>query len=101
MNPNPDYTVGVLMSKDDYGNYYVEDVVRFRARHGEVYQRILETAREDGDDVLIVIPQDPNAAGKAYASTIVKDLAEQGFYAKTKATSGCYSPAGVTVGALT
>lgn len=87
MNPNPDYTVGVLMSKDDYGNYYVEDVVRFRARHGEVYQRILETAREDGDDVLIVIPQDPNAAGKAYASTIVKDLAEQGFYAKTKATN--------------
>ena len=87
MNPNPDYTVGVLMSKDDYGNYYVEDVVRFRARHGEVYQRILETAREDGDDVLVVIPQDPNAAGKAYASTIVKDLAEQGFYAKTKATN--------------
>ena len=87
MNPNPDYTVGVLMSKDDYNNYYVEDVVRFRARHGEVYQRILETAREDGDDVLVVIPQDPNAAGKAYASTIVKDLAEQGFYAKTKATN--------------
>ena len=87
MNPNPDYTVGVLMSKDDYGNYYVEDVVRFRARHGEVYQRILETAREDGDDVLLVIPQDPNAAGKAYASTMVRDLAEQGFYAKTKATN--------------
>lgn len=86
-NPNPDWTSGTLMSKDVYGNYYVEDVVRFRARHGEVYQRILETARLDGDDVLIIIPQDPNAAGKAYASTIVRDLAEQGFYAKTKATN--------------
>jgi predicted phage terminase large subunit-like protein len=87
MSPDPDYTCGVLMSKDDYGNYYVEDVVRFRERHGGVFQRILETAREDGDDVLVVLPQDPNAAGKAYAATMVRDLAEKGFYAKTKATN--------------
>lgn len=86
-NPDPDYTAGALMSKDNYGDYYVEDVARFRERHGTVFQKILETAREDGSDVLIVIPQDPNAAGKAYAATMVRDLAEHGFYAKTKATN--------------
>jgi len=85
--PDPDWTVGTLISKDKYGNYYVEDVVRFRARHGEVFQRILETARQDGDDVLIVVPQDPGSAGKQYASTLVRDLAEHGFYAKSKHTS--------------
>jgi len=85
--PNPDWTVGTLMSKDKYGTYYVEDVVRFRARHGEVFQKMLETARQDGDDVLIVVPQDPGSAGKQYASTLVRDLAEYGFYAKSKHTS--------------
>ena len=34
-----------------------------------------------------MIPQDPNAAGKAYAATMVRDLAEHGFYAKTKSTN--------------
>ena len=68
-NPRPDYTVGVLMSKDKYGTYYVEDVVRFHARHGEVFEKMVEIAKKDGDDVVIVVPQDPGAAGKQYASS--------------------------------
>ena len=83
-NPDPDYTVGALLSKDRFGTYYVEDVVRFRARHGEVFERILKTAREDGDDVLISIPREIGVAGKAYTQTIIRDLAEYGFYAKAK-----------------
>lgn len=85
--PDPDWTVGTLMSKDKYGMYYVEDVVRFRARHGEVFQKMLETARSDGEDVMIVVPQDPGSAGKQYASVLVRDLAEHGFYSKSKHTS--------------
>ncbi len=85
--PNPDWTAGVKISKDKYGTYYIEDVVRFRARHGEVFERMLGTAREDGEDSLIVIPQDPGSSGKQYASTLIRDLAERGFYAKSKHTS--------------
>jgi predicted phage terminase large subunit-like protein len=83
-NPDPDFTCGALVSKDRYGNYYVEDVIKFRARHGEVFDRILKTAREDGDDVLVSIPREIGVAGKAYTQTIIRDLAEYGFYAKAK-----------------
>jgi len=83
-NPNPDYTAGVLMSKDSNSVYYVEDVVRDRRRHGGVFELILETAHHDGDDTLIVIPRDPGAAGIAYASQLVRQLAEHGFRAKVK-----------------
>jgi predicted phage terminase large subunit-like protein len=87
MNPDPDFTVGVLMSKDKFGTYYIEDVVKYRARFGEVFDRIVATAKEDGDETLIVIPQDAGAAGKAYAMTMIRDLSEQGFYAKAKPTN--------------
>lgn len=87
LNPDPDFTVGVLISKDKFGVYYVEDVVRFRARFGEVFDRIVATAKEDGDETLIVIPQDAGAAGKAYAMTMIRDLSEHGFYAKAKPTN--------------
>lgn len=84
LNPNPDWSVGVLMSKDKFDNVYVEDVVRFQARHGEVYQRMLETAKADGAETMISVPIDPGAAGKHYASTLIGDLASEGFYAKGK-----------------
>lgn len=85
--PNPDWTAGVRISKDRYGTYYIEDVVRFRARHGEVFERMVEAAKRDGEDTLIVVPADPGASGKQYASTLIRDLAERGFYAKSKPTS--------------
>jgi len=85
--PNPDWTAGVRISKDRYGTYYIEDVVRFRARHGEVFERMVEAAKQDGEDTLIVVPADPGASGKQYASTLIRDLAERGFYAKSKPTS--------------
>lgn len=86
-NRNPDWTAGVLMSRTKEGIYTVEDVVRDRRRHGGVFELILETAKHDGDDVQIVIPCDPGAAGKAYAAQLVRDLAEHGFYAKMKQTN--------------
>lgn len=87
-NPNPDYTVGTLVSKTQDSIYYVEDVVRDRRRHGGVLELILETAYHDGVDTTVVIPVDPGAAGKAYAASIQRELAERGFYCRLKPASG-------------
>lgn len=86
-NRNPDWTAGVLMSRNKMGTYTVEDVVRDRRRHGGVFELILETARHDGDDVQIIIPCDPGAAGKAYAAQLIRDLADHGYYARMKQTN--------------
>lgn len=87
VNPNPDYTCGVRVSKTKDGHYYIEDVVRDRRRHGGVLDLIKEVAKDDGDNVAIIIPRDPGAAGLAYASSILKELAEYGYYARMKATN--------------
>jgi len=81
-NPNPDWTAGVLMSRDSHGKYYIEDVNRFRDRAHGVIEQIIQTAIHDGPETDIVIPADPGAAGKAYAQSIVKELSERGFYAR-------------------
>lgn len=86
-NKNPDWTAGVLMSRNKTGIYTVEDVVRDRRRHGGVFELILQTAKHDGDDVQIIIPCDPGAAGKAYAAQLIRDLADHGFYARMKQTN--------------
>ncbi|MNF36766.1 Terminase-like family protein [compost metagenome] len=86
-NPNPDWTAGVLMSKDKHSLYYIEDVVRDRRLYGGVFDLILETARRDGAETTILIPCDPGAAGKAYAGQLVRELAEHGFVARMKATN--------------
>lgn len=86
VNPNPDWTVGVLMSRTAEGRYTIEDVVRFRDRPDGVTKAILETAARDGTDVLVTIPQDPGAAGKAAALQVVRKLAEQGNTAKVRTT---------------
>lgn len=85
--PNPDWTVGVLMSLDEDNNYIVEDVCRFRDRFQGVFQKIVECAKADGVDTQIIIPADPGAAGKAYAQQLVRDLADLGFYSKIKTTN--------------
>jgi len=86
-NPDPDYTVGTLMSKDKNGVYYVEDIVRDRRRYGGVLELIIETAKYDGEDTMIIVPRDPGAAGQAYAADLVRQLAEYGFVAKSRPTN--------------
>lgn len=87
VNPDPDWTVGVLMAKDKAGIYYVEDVVRFRDRPAGVEERILATAEQDGSDVTIGIPQDPAAAGKALTQQYIRKLAERGYTARAMSTN--------------
>lgn len=79
---DPDYTVGVKMSRDAYGIYYIEDVVRFRKMADGVLKEIIETARKDGGDVQITIPKD-NGGGKASAMFFLRTLAENGIAART------------------
>jgi predicted phage terminase large subunit-like protein len=77
--PNPDWTRGVLMSKDAAKVYTVEDVVGLRDRVHEVEKLVFQTAIQDGQDVIISIPLDPAAAAGAYAKDLQRKLAEMGF----------------------
>lgn len=82
--PNPDWTAGVLMAKTKQGRYIIVDVVRFRARFGEVMQKIIQVAKEDPDGTQIILPQEPGQAGKAAGSMMIKELIEEGFYARMR-----------------
>lgn len=78
--PSPDWTRGVLMSKDKDSRYTIEDVRSLRDRVHEVEKLIFETAYRDGTDVTISIPKDPNASAGAYARDLQRRLAEKGFH---------------------
>lgn len=80
--PEPDYTRGVLLSKNEIKVYTVEDVVSMRDRVHEVEQLVFSTAHRDGTDVVISIPVDPNAQAAAYAKDLQRRLAEKGFNVK-------------------
>ncbi|QFP93874.1 hypothetical protein [Pectobacterium phage Wc4-1] len=87
VNPNPDYTAGVRMSKGKDGCYYIEHVLRFRDRPSGVETQILNTALEDSQKTGVFIPQDPGAAGKSYATSLIRKLVEIGIRARAKPTN--------------
>lgn len=87
-NPDPDYTAGVRMSKSKLdGCYYVEHVEKFRDRPSGVESRLIALANQDSSKTRITIPQDPGAAGKSYASSLIRKLAERGYHARAKPTN--------------
>ncbi len=77
--PNPDWTRGVLISKDKTNVYTVEDLQSIRDRVHLVEELVFQTAMRDGKDVVITIPKDPAAAAGAYAKDLQRRLAELGF----------------------
>lgn len=81
-----DFTVGVLMSKDSNGIFYIENVIRFRGTPLEVENKIFQTAKNDGHSVQIVIPQDPGQAGKSQAQSFIRRLA--GYRIKAQRPTG-------------
>ena len=83
-----DWTAGVLMSKDAYGNFYLEDVQHFQKQIDGVLKEIIETAFWDGLDVPQILPKDPGQAGAVANRFYVRLLAEQGITARTVAVSG-------------
>jgi predicted phage terminase large subunit-like protein len=72
---DPDWTVGLKLMRDAGGRFVVLDVVRLRGTAWEVERKLVDTARRDGPDVAVALPQDPGSAGKIVASTYVALLA--------------------------
>ena len=86
---NPDWSAGVKMSRDKFGMYYIEDVVRFRYRTDRVLKEVAQVALSDGlDETSVFIPTDPGAAGKTAAQFYLRALAESGVYARTRTITG-------------
>jgi predicted phage terminase large subunit-like protein len=88
VHPDPDYTAGVLMSRDKNGIYYVEHVKRFRKLTDGVLVDIAQTANDDGLDVPVTIPKDSGAGGKAANTFFVRYLAERGMNVRSVVMSG-------------
>lgn len=75
VNTDPDWTVGLLMSKGVDGEFYVEDVARMRGTAGQVKAFIRAVAEQDGRGVEIVLEQDPGQAGKFEIHDYLQSLA--------------------------
>lgn len=86
VNPDPDWTVGVRMSKLRDSGWCVEDVVRVRCSPGMVEQTIKNTAVADGKQCEIHLSEDPGSAGKFEAAYYVNALA--GYVVKTLRETG-------------
>ena len=85
--PDPDFSVGVKMAKLRNGTFVILDVIRFRARYGDLCNKIIEIACEDGRKVDILIPQDPNASAKAACKMLVQNIINEGFVARARPTN--------------
>ena len=74
-NPDPDYTVGTLMSYTYDGSIYVEHVIRFRENPGVDDDIIRQIADMDGRHVEIREEQEPGSSGKKVVEARAKLLA--------------------------
>ncbi|MBP3958356.1 phage terminase large subunit [Gemmata sp. G18] len=72
---DPDWTVGLRLSRDAHGTFYVEHVERFRGDPNTVESKIMNIAANDGRGVHIHLPQDPGQAGKSQAKYLINKLA--------------------------
>lgn len=74
---DPDWTVGLKLSRDPDGLYYVEDVVRAQLSPRGVEQLVRATSRSDGLETRVRMEQEPGASGKSlidyYRRTVVPD----------------------------
>lgn len=99
---NPDWTVGVLLTRAPDGLFTVGDVVRLRGGPAEVRQAIVNTAHRDGIGVIVGLPQDPGQAGKVQVADLTAALAgfpvESSPESGNKATRAAPAAAQMTVG---
>ena len=86
VNKDPDYTATVLMSHTKDGQYTIEHAHRMRERFHTVEQYILKLSETDDADITYILPVDAGAAGKAYASSLQKLLAEKGRHVRLHPT---------------
>jgi len=62
-NPDPDWTAGVKVAIYD-GTYYILDIQRTRETPQHVEKLIKQTAQLDGQQVPVIIEEEPGASGK-------------------------------------
>jgi predicted phage terminase large subunit-like protein len=87
-NPDPDYTVGLLLELEPKeGVFYIADLVRVRRSAGAVEQLVVATAERDGPDVAIVIEQEAGGAGKALTDRYTRHLL-RGYNARADRVTG-------------
>ncbi len=73
-NTDPDWTVGMLMGKDEKGVFYILDVVRFRENPADVKDRFINTTELDGVKTSVYLPIDPGSAGKHVVDDYIRTL---------------------------
>jgi predicted phage terminase large subunit-like protein len=83
---DPDWTVGIKLSREHTGRYLVLDVVRIRGTPHQVEELIVNTAQKDGTKVIVAIPEDPGQAGKSQMSYLTRQLA--GFHVISSRETG-------------
>jgi predicted phage terminase large subunit-like protein len=71
---DPDATVGVLLSKDARGIYYIEDVRKMFASAHKVEEAMKQCAEQDGGGTIVAFMQDPGSAGKGEAEATARAL---------------------------
>lgn len=71
---DPDWTVGIKLQAEPQGRYVVLDVVRVRGSPHGVVETIVATAKRDGADVRIGLPEDPGQAGKTQVAFFIAAL---------------------------
>jgi predicted phage terminase large subunit-like protein len=80
------YTVGVKMSRLRNGMYIIDDVKRGKWSSNRREDIILQTAKADGQDVAILIEQEPGSGGKESAEGTIRNLA--GFHIERDIPTG-------------
>jgi predicted phage terminase large subunit-like protein len=86
-NPDPDYTVGMLLSWSDTARRFtIEEIVRERVGPGKVKRLIAATASRDGHRTRIHLEQEPGASGKMAIEDMV--VALRGYVVKTERPTG-------------
>jgi predicted phage terminase large subunit-like protein len=83
---DPDWTVGLKLSRDSKGTFYVEHVERLQGSPRAVETAICNIAASDGKTVRIRLPQDPGQAGKSQSAYLVSLLA--GYIVTTERETG-------------
>lgn len=78
-----DYTVGLKFGVLPDGRFIIADIARFREGPEVVESNMLNTAKRDGNECRIRIPQDPGQAGKSQSRYFVNQLAGYTVIAKT------------------
>jgi predicted phage terminase large subunit-like protein len=83
---DPDWTVGIKLSRENTGRYLILDVARIRGTPHQVEELIVNTAQKDGTKVIVAIPEDPGQAGKSQMAYLTRQLA--GFHVISSRETG-------------